>query len=181
MSNPSGGVLVWAGWHPPPHYLALLDADDSQTQSEKRNILDSAAGQQKLHTVGVALLSAVDAEGPLLFAMQRTPAEHAGVVVVKDGNSGQDNSNLRTTTAIERAIDAPRDVKFRLSEVAGPLVAYEPDLVLVFGPALTMSGFPPWLMRTAELFEVGPLSLVTGSKLDALLRRFLRTRQRFGK
>ena len=51
----------------------------------------------------------------------------------------------------------------------------------VTGPALTLAGFPAWLVRTSEIYGVGALSQLSDSQLDAALRRFCTTKQRFGK
>ena len=58
---------------------------------------------------------------------------------------------------------------------------YSPSYLQVFGGTLTLAGFPAWAVRSSELFDVGQLGALTGSKLDGVLRRFLGTRQRFGR
>jgi undecaprenyl pyrophosphate synthase len=54
-------------------------------------------------------------------------------------------------------------------------------MLQVFGEALTLGGFPPWAARAAELYGAGPLRGVTAARLHAALRRYRRTRQRFGR
>ena len=110
--------------------------------------------------LGVALLSAADVEEPLeRAAAARTLAPHG----------------------LEAALAAPTTLRAHLAAAAGPVAGLEADLVAVFGPALTLAGFPPWAVRTAEFFKVGALGGVTRGKLDAVLRRYMRVNQRFGK
>lgn len=120
-------------------------------------------------SVAVAILSAADAERPL--------AEAARAQTRKD--SIETMHGERDT--LQEALAAPAGVKAQMEAVAGPTAVLEPDMVLIFGGTLTLAGFPPWAVRTSELFDVGRLGEVTGSKLDAALRRYLGTRQRFGR
>ena len=54
--------------------------------------------------------------------------------------------------------------------------------IQVTGPALTLAGFPAWCVRVSEVYGGGgPLARLTAARLDAVLRRFSRTQQRFGK
>jgi hypothetical protein len=112
--------------------------------------------------LGVALLSAVDVEEPL---------EDAAAAGTREP----------PPEGLDAAVAAPADLRARLAAASGPLAGVEADLVVVCGPALTLAGFPPWAVRTAELFELGALGSVTRGKLDAVLRRYLGVRQRFGK
>lgn len=110
--------------------------------------------------LGVALLCAADVEEPLEGAA-------AAGVPAPDG--------------LDAAIAAPGALRACLAAAAGPVAGLEADLVVVFGPALTLAGFPPWAVRTAEFFGVGALGSVTRGKLDAVLQRYMRVNQRFGK
>lgn len=64
-----------------------------------------------------------------------------------------------------------------------PTRAYRPAAAArqVTGPALTLAGFPPWCVRASEIYGVGPLAALTPRRLQAALRRYGATKQRFGK
>ena len=153
--DPGKRIKIWSGWRQEPE----------PPLSESTGTGSAAAS-----TMGVALLSAADAEEPLLNAAQAAPTPLESTEQLLE-------ENLR----LEAAVAAPLDIKARLAAVAGPLAGIEPDIVVVFGSAFTLAGFPPWAVRTAEVFEVGALGAVTSGKMDAVLRRYLGTRQRFGK
>ncbi|KAK9825672.1 hypothetical protein WJX81_000822 [Elliptochloris bilobata] len=63
---------------------------------------------------------------------------------------------------------------------AGPAWAPETELILVFGPAFTLAGFPPWRLRLAEVYHLGALRALTPLRFEGVLRRYRRTHQRFG-
>jgi hypothetical protein len=50
----------------------------------------------------------------------------------------------------------------------------------VFGPVLTMAGYPPWPLRFSEIYHMGRLAGMTRQALRQALRRYCRTSQRFG-
>lgn len=54
-------------------------------------------------------------------------------------------------------------------------------LAQVTGPALSLAGFPAWAVRVSEIYGVGPLAALDAGRLQAALRRFCTTKQRFGK
>ena len=158
-------IQVWSGWQ--------NDSGSSGGGGE------ASSEESSLGAMGVALLSAADAEEPLLKAAAVRSQQTADHLLDSEENRGLlENSN---NARLDVAVAAPLDIKTRLAAVSGPLAGVEPDIVVVFGPAFTLAGFPPWAVRTAELFEVGALAAVTSGKMDAVLRRYLGTRQRFGK
>ena len=53
-------------------------------------------------------------------------------------------------------------------------------LAQVFGRAFTLAGFPPWRLRLAEVYHMGPLAALTPARFEGVLRRYRRTHQRFG-
>lgn len=74
---------------------------------------------------------------------------------------------------------SPQDVDAALD--LHPWASIRPELALVFGPALTLAGFPPWSGAKMELQHLGPLASVTRRSLDSALQRYCRTDQRFGR
>lgn len=141
----------------------------------------SEENNENTGAMGVALLSAADAEEPLLKAAAKgTSTSTQAAAGAADPRLNKERK-LQEGSRLVEAIAAPDDIKTRLAAASGPLAGIEPDIVVVFGSAFTLAGFPPWAVRTAELFEVGALAAVTSGKMDAVLRRYLGTRQRFGK
>ena len=154
--DPGDVILIWSGWDVPPGFNPTSDTTEENVDR---------------WSMGVALLSAADAEEPLSKASS----------IPKEGAIGEVGQGRGHAATLEAAVAASSDVKARLVAASGVLAGVEPDLVVVFGSALTIAGFPPWAVRTAELFEVGPLGAVTAGKMDAVLRKFLGIRQRYGR
>ena len=55
------------------------------------------------------------------------------------------------------------------------------DILQVFGPVLTLAGFPPWLVRQSEIHGMGSLSSICESDIQKGLQRYCQTSQRFGR
>jgi hypothetical protein len=156
FADPGREVRLWRGWRPPPGVDLA-----TELRAEPPGALL------------VALLTPADAERPLEGAAAAVAAEAAAAGGARPpGGAG---------VGLARALAAPAELRTRLTAAGGAAAALEPDLVLVFGPALSLAGFPPWAARAAELFELGALGGVTGGKLDAVAARYARTRQRFGR
>lgn len=118
--------------------------------------------------VDVHVLAAEDGEQPLeAVAASPRPPEASGD---------------RVGDLLAHALAAPQRLRARLAAATGTAaVALEPDLLVVFGPALTLAGFPAWASRASEIYFGGPLSQASGSKLASILRKHARTRQRHGR
>lgn len=132
-------------------------------------------------TMHVHLLSSDDAEWPLTAAADK-------IVLVGGGSDSRSREESKSTyingsdkSNREKAMRAPVQLKHKLSQVAGPAVCLEPDILLVFGEALTLAGFPSWSVRSSEIYGMGDVQGVTWSKLDAVMKRHATTRQRFGR
>lgn len=50
----------------------------------------------------------------------------------------------------------------------------------VFGPVLTLAGFPPWMVRHSEIHAMGLLQDITEQRVDNALKKYCQTSQRFG-
>jgi hypothetical protein len=155
-------IQIWSGWQ----------------RERERN---SSTTTETTGAMGVALLSAADAEEPLIKAAEDPQMNSKEERLLEQSQQQEEGSKNQLNNNLDAAVAAPLDIKTRLAAVSGPLAGIEPDIVVVFGSAFTLAGFPPWAVRTAELFEVGALAAVTSGKMDAVLRRYLGTRQRFGK
>lgn len=68
-----------------------------------------------------------------------------------------------------------------LAASAGPEILREPELLLVFGPVLTLAGYPPFHARSCQIYHVGPARGATAHGVREALARYGRTLQRHGK
>lgn len=117
------------------------------------------------HVMGVALLSAQHAEVPI-----------SALSSVR----GQQSSHNQEE-ALERALQAPAALKEAIGQAAGPVARMDPDMIMIFGGISSLGGFPSWSIRNSEMYDMGQLGVVTRGKLDAVLKRYKRTKQRFGR
>jgi len=131
-------------------------------------------------TMHVHLLSSDDAEWPLTTAADEVFTVGGGSGSGREGTKSPYGNNSDKSKR-EKAMRAPVLLKHKLSQVAGPAVCLEPDILLVFGEALTLAGFPSWTVRSSEIYSLGNVEGVTWSKLDAVMKRHGTTRQRFGR
>lgn len=116
----------------------------------------------------VTILSSRDSEWPLRQSL--------------DNSSSSNPAEIPTLAdRIGHAMSAPERLKGMMVRAAGPLAALEPDIVIVFGKALTLAGFPPWSVRVSELYRLGELGGVTWGTLDAVFTKHSKARQRFGR
>ena len=67
-----------------------------------------------------------------------------------------------------------------LATAAGPAALVEPGVALVYGAAFTLAGYPPWALRSAEIYSMGRLGCAEGRGVAAALARYGATHQRFG-
>jgi hypothetical protein len=67
-----------------------------------------------------------------------------------------------------------------VAQAAGPDVLHEPQLVLVFGPMLSLAGYPPLHTKTAEIYHAGWLAGASQAGLLRCIGRYCKTNQRFG-
>jgi len=150
-------IRVWDGWDAPRDWIDTLD------QVDKENVT------QSLSTIpmGVALLAADNAEEPLV-AMVSSPDDSMDTSIDRDG-------------ALEKALRAPTHLKEIVSQVAGEVATMDPDIIMIFGGISSLGGYPSWSTRSSEIYDMGPLGVVTRGKLDAAMKRYRVTKQRFGR
>ena len=76
----------------------------------------------------------------------------------------------------------PRDVTWELidSELSESVIV-EPDLLLLFGPHVTLDGYPPWQLRLAEIFHRPDNEGVEYLVWLQGLHRFAKAQMRFGR
>ncbi|PRW05752.1 dehydrodolichyl diphosphate syntase complex subunit NUS1-like isoform X1 [Chlorella sorokiniana] len=130
------------------------------------------------------LLSAADGQWPLLeaaTAAAKSAGSSDGQQQQQEEDVARTNGHSAAAAAQDAAFAAPARLRVRLQAVGGPLAGAEPDFVLVTGPTLTLAGFPAWLVRSSEIYGVGPVAQLAAEPLDTAMQRYCRTKQRFGK
>jgi hypothetical protein len=207
-SNDLKGMRVWSGWRPPPSQQqqqrrqqpgqpssmsGTAGSGRSSSALKRRHKVDEEDGGERTSAPGgdtqfdVALLCAADSERPVSLAVAGPPMSL--VAAGMQGGEGPlgaqggaaDAGSGGGASRLERAISAPATLRSWLQHASGRLAALEPDMVLVFGAAFTLAGYPPWAVRVSQIYHMGPLASVTSSKLDAVMRKFSMTKQRFGR
>jgi hypothetical protein len=71
-------------------------------------------------------------------------------------------------------------VYLELAAAAGAAVLREPQLLLVYGPALTLAGYPPFHARACQIYHMGPTRAAAAEGLAGALARYARALQRHG-
>jgi len=128
-------------------------------------------------SIHVHLLSAGDAEETMAKAIaavaaERGRGEEQAAPVPKPSTSGAD-AQAATAAAVSRLETA-------LVTASGPAALAEPGVALVYGSAFTLAGYPPWALRSAEIYSMGRLRDAEGRGVRGALARYGATVQRFG-
>lgn len=103
----------------------------------------------------------------------------------KDPSEATPSSHHHITEPTSQPTSQQAELTFQqlvssMAEVSGPDVLRDPQLILVFGPVLTLAGYPPFHTKTAEIYHMGPLAEATEQKLQQCISRYCKTSQRFG-
>ena len=123
-------------------------------------------------TLGVALLGPDDAERPLV---------EIATSLLDSGGTSPSESLGTSSTSLERALEAPNELKRMMERVGGPTSTMDPDILLVFGSVSSLFGYPSWTTRSSEIYSMGALAAITNAKLSASLERYSKTRVKRGK
>jgi hypothetical protein len=67
-----------------------------------------------------------------------------------------------------------------LLELADPDILHEPELLLVFGPAATLAGYPPFHSRGCEIHHLGSLAAAHRQGVFDALAKYCNVLQRHG-
>jgi hypothetical protein len=145
--------------------------------------------------VTVHLLAAEDAAAPALAAaLAPPPAQRCAggcACGCSSGSGGADRDAAAAcgdaaAKAAAGAAGAPRhassaaEVYGQLAAAAGPEVLREPQLLLVYGPALTLAGYPPFHARACQIYHLGPAAAAAPGGVRGALARYARALQRHG-
>ena len=84
--------------------------------------------------------------------------QHRLSVILISAEDGRDSLVDLTKTLTEmsqRSKLSPNDISVDLidAEISGSVMT-EPDLLILFGPSIELSGYPPWQVRLTEIFHV---------------------------
>lgn len=150
-------IRVWDGWDAPSDWI------DALHQFDKGNVTHSLSSIP----MGVALLAADHAEAPFTDIVSKSE-DLVDRALERDG-------------VLEKALQAPAHLKEIVSKVAGQVATMDPDIIMIFGGISSLGGYPSWSTRSSEIYDMGPLGVVTRGKLDAAMKRYRVTKQRFGR
>eukprot|EP00209_Acetabularia_acetabulum_P001659 EC096684.1.p3 GENE.EC096684.1~~EC096684.1.p3 ORF type:complete len:128 (+),score=7.01 EC096684.1:1-384(+) len=67
-----------------------------------------------------------------------------------------------------------------ISDASGGKLVHEAQVVLVVGDSFQMAGFPPWLTRLSEFFQIGNINKLTDNSLKKVFSQYKQKIQRFG-
>ena len=77
------------------------------------------------------------------------------LISAEDGRDSLVDLTKTLTEMSQRSKISPSDVSIDLvdAEISESVMG-EPDLLILFGPAVELSGYPPWQIRLSEIFHV---------------------------
>jgi len=108
---------------------------------------------------------ALSLRAPHVSSIESTPSSTSNVVdqhrlsviliSVEDGRDSLVDLTKTLTEMSQRSKLSPNDISVDLidSEISGSVMT-EPDLLILFGPSIELSGYPPWQVRLTEIFHV---------------------------
>lgn len=89
-------------------------------------------------------------------------------------------STNKPCTPLRKVYEDCSLMRQRLAGASSSLLLKEPQLILVFGPVLTLGGYPPLHTRNSEIFHMGLLHDTTAKTVSSAFQRYKRVHQRFG-
>ena len=130
-------------------------------------------------TVVVRLLSARDAEAPLLAAADALSRSATPSPAASPPGGGGGGGGTPPPPRVPPLTPATLDAS--LAATCGPATLAEPEIVLVYGRTFTLAGYPPWPLRHSEIYSMGPLTRASSVGVRSALARYGATSQRFGR
>lgn len=112
------------------------------------------------------------------------PVPHLSVLLLSADDSRDSLVDLTKTLAemSQRSKLSPSDISQDLidAEISESIMG-EPDLLILFGPVVEFSGYPPWQIRLTEIFHV-PDNEVVGYQIFLRgLYSYAKAQMRFGR
>jgi hypothetical protein len=147
------------------------------SEAASSNITSSTSSSPNIGpaaVVTVRLLSAEDAFLPVMDAV----TQRCSAIAVQGG------SPRAAATAQPQQQQQQQQHNSMLPELAAVTgssdIATEPQLLLVFGPVLTLAGYPPYHTRAAEVQHMGPLAKACQQGVANAVAAYCKVLQRHG-
>lgn len=143
----------------------------------------------RTHTVGVLLQVSKKRRERNLLPVGRLTAEssgqgHISILLLSSEDSRSTLVDLTKTLAemSQRNKLSPNDISRDLidAEISESVMG-EPDLLVLFGPNVSLQGYPPWQVRLTEIFHVQDNSGVGYQVFLRALHRYAKAQMRFGR
>lgn len=179
LANLPGSTDIVKGWEGADNLRIPNGESDPSSGSSPSN---NHRIQDQDDTMRIVLLSAEDTETPLVRVTNSLYESLKNDEPVRnDSPKPRHDEAAQIDERLSKALVAPQENKSQIEKASGSAAVLEPDFILVLGTAFSLASFPPWAARTSELFHLKSLEEITSSRLDAVLQKFMRTRQRFGR
>lgn len=115
---------------------------------------------------------------------QRSPISQLSILLLS-AEDGRDSLVDLTKTLAEmsqRSKLSPKDISQELVDAElTESVMGEPDLLVLFGPTVELSGYPPWQIRLTEIFHVQDNQGVGYQVFLRALYNYANAQMRFGR
>ena len=115
---------------------------------------------------------------------QRTQAQHLSVLLIsaEDGRDSLVDLTKTLTEMSQRSKLSANDINVELIDAElSESVMGEPELLILFGPTVELSGYPPWQVRLTEIFHVEDNHGVGYQVFLRALYNFANAQMRFGR
>lgn len=114
----------------------------------------------------------------------RSGVQHLSVLLLsaEDGRDSLVDLTKTLTEMSQRSKLSPNDINVDLvdAEISESVMS-EPDLLVLFGPSVKLSGYPPWQVRLTEIFHVQDNQGVGYQVFLRALYNFANAQMRFGR
>lgn len=123
-------------------------------------------------------------ESPASTHASETPLQHLTILLLSSEDGRDSLVDLTKTLAemAQRSKLSPDDISIDLvdAEISESVVD-DPDLLVLFGPMVELSGYPPWQLRLTEIFHVQDNNGVGYQVFLRALYNYADAQMRFGR
>lgn len=116
--------------------------------------------------------------------LSRSAVQHLSVLLLsaEDGRDSLVDLTKTLTEMSQRSKISASDISVDLvdAEISESVMG-EPDLLVLFGPSVELSGYPPWQIRLTEIFHVQDNHGVGYQVFLRALYNFANAQMRFGR
>lgn len=160
---------------------ARAEGDPERAAGGRTRASSSQPSPSSSTSMQVHVISAADAMKPLLRIAAGARGAGGAAAAAAPGSPSETATPPTGHDPLFGCALSPREIEEALAASGPPWAVLQPELAFVFGPVLSLSGFPAWNIAHAEIYDMGALGGLSWSQLDASLRRFCKTNQRFGR